>query len=209
MVQSIHDLLASRATTIADIAAHFDALDAAERERQATDLCAAEQRRLWDLAADAPAIGLEHFVPPEQGLLTPVHHPGRNTIPGPRFVQHFEKRFCKPRGGTRLFGYNVAKAWFVRPGYFVAYPTAAHESRRARGGVVIDYCLIPDDEVPQGWPPIVPNAAGLQRFVYHRTRDFMRRVSRHVSIGRASKHDERGDREMDYWFTLCRRETAP
>ncbi|MBI2566747.1 MAG: hypothetical protein HYV63_06925 [Candidatus Schekmanbacteria bacterium] len=45
-----------------------------------------------------------------------------------------------------------------------------------------------------------PNGAGLQRFIYDRTRDFMRRASRHASVGAAF----RGERRMGARFVLCR-----
>ena len=45
-----------------------------------------------------------------------------------------------------------------------------------------------------------PNSEGLQRFIYMGTRDFMRRVSEHVSIGAAYK----GEKPLDHYFTLCR-----
>ena len=51
----------------------------------------------------------------------------------------------------------------------------------ARGAVVVDYFQVPDAEVAEGWPPVVDNHWRLQRFVYEATRDFMRRVSAHVS----------------------------
>lgn len=205
-VADLHTLLRERAAIDA-IAAHLDALDATERERQANDLSGREQAQLWEIAADAPRLELAHFVPPDRRALEPVHHPGRNTIPSPRYFQLFEKRFCRPRGETaRLFGYNASNASFVHPGYFVAYDTAGHDEWASRGPIVIDYHLVPDDEVPAAWPPVVANEVGLQRLVYSRTRDFMRRVSAHVSIGRASKDDGRDDRELDFWFTLCRRD---
>ena len=202
----LHQLLAQKAS-IDVLAAHLDGLDPEERERQANDLSGREQALLWEVAADAPRIELSHFVPPSRGELSPVHHPGRNTIPSPRYFQLFEKRFCKPRGeSARLFGYNASNASFVHPGYFVAYDTAGHDEWASRGPVVIDYHLVPDEDVPAAWPKVVPNSVGLQRLVYYRTRDFMRRVSSHVSIGRASKEDVSGDRELDFWFTLCRRD---
>lgn len=204
----LRTLLAEKASLDA-ITGHLDALEASERERESCDLSGREQALLWDLAASAPPIDLQHFVPRSRSELDPVHHPGRNTIPSPRYFQLFEKRFCRPRDGSaRLFGYNASNASFVHPGYFVAYETAGRDEWAARGGVVIDYHLVPDAEVPATWPKIVPNSVGLQRFVYHRTRDFMRRVSSHVSIGRAAKEDEHGDRELDFWFTLCRRDPA-
>lgn len=206
-VTTLRNLLADKAS-IGAIAAHLDALDPLERERQANDLTGAEQRRLWDVAADAAPIELEHFVPRARGALEPVHHPGRNTIPSPPYFQRFQKRFCRPRGeSARLFGYNVSNASFVHPGYFVAYSTAGHDDAwRSRGAVVIDYWLVPDGDVPASWPEVVPNSVGLQQLVYHRTRDFMRKVSEHVSIGRASKEDDRADVELDFWFTLCRKD---
>jgi hypothetical protein len=48
---------------------------------------------------------------------------------------------------------------------------------------------------------VVPNEKGLQRNVYHQTRDFLRRVSSHVSIGAAYKNDD----PLDHYFILCRR----
>lgn len=206
MTTHLRDLLAQRAG-IAQIATHLDALEPRERELQANDLGGREQRALWEVAADAPRIELDHFVPLARPALDPVHHPGRNTVPSPPPFQRFQKRFCKPRGeSARLFGYNVSSAWFVRPGYFVAYSTAGHDAWKDRGGVVIDYWKVPDDDVPDAWPKIVPNSQGLQALAYHRTRDFMRKVSDHVSIGRAAKEDAGGDRFLDFWFTLCRQE---
>ena len=49
-------------------------------------------------------------------------------------------------------------------------------------------------------PDIVPNEARLGRFVYAGMKDYMRRVSEHVSIGRAYK----GGKPMNAWFVLCR-----
>jgi hypothetical protein len=207
-VTDLRTLLAEKAS-IDVIAAHLDGLDAAARERQANDLSGKEQALLWEIAGGSPLLELAHFVPDDVDALVPVHHPGRNTIPSPRYFQHFEKRFCKPNSGSaRLFGYNASNASFVHPGYFVAYSTAGRDEWADRGSVVIDYHLVPDAEVPASWPKVVENSVGLQRLVYHRTRDFMRRVSSHVSIGRAAKEDEHGDRELDFWFTLCRRDPA-
>ena len=90
----------------------------------------------------------------------------------------------------------------IGPGYFVALGTAGRAAWADRGGVVIDYFQVPDGPVPDGWPRVVDNDWRLQRFVYHRTRDFMRRVSAHVSIGAAWK----SERSLDHYFLLCRRE---
>jgi hypothetical protein len=47
---------------------------------------------------------------------------------------------------------------------------------------------------------VIPNTQGLQRFVYHKTRDFMRRLSTHVTIGAAFKEEK----AHDHYFILCR-----
>ncbi len=192
--------------TIAAIAEHLEALAPDAREREVNALLRREQARLFEKAADAPRVRLQDFVPAELPDLTPVHHPGRNTVATFTYFQHFEKRFARPAGQRgRLFGYNASNAFFITPGYFVAYETETDEWRR-RGGVVIDYHQVPDAAVPEGWPKIVPNSQGLQRLVYHLTRDFMRKVAPGVTIGRAAREDDEGDVELDYWFTLVRRD---
>ena len=82
----------------------------------------------------------------------------------------------------------------------MAVSTAGRPEWEARGAIVIDYFQIPDGPVPAGWPPVIPNSQGLQRFVYHHTRDFMRRVSTHVTIGAAFKEEK----SLDHYFILCR-----
>lgn len=194
--------------SIASIATYLDALDARAREREVNELRRADQARLFEKAADAERARLTDFVPASVPDLTPVHHPGRNTIATLPYFQRFEKRFARPENDrSRVIGYNASNAWFIKPGYFVAYETDAHgDTWRRRGGVVIDYHRVPDGKVPDAWPRVVPNSHGLQKLVYHLTRDFMRKVSAHVTIGRASREDEKGDVELDYWFTLVRRD---
>ena len=89
----------------------------------------------------------------------------------------------------------------VGPGYFVAMPSGTPEWA-ARGAVVVDYFQVPEDTaaLPEHWPEVVPNSKGLSRFVYNGTRDFMRRVSKHVSIGAAYK----GEKSLDHYFVLVR-----
>ena len=111
-------------------------------------------------------------------------------------------RFARPEDGSaRLFGYNegATRAW-IGPGFFVAVPTAGNAAWEERGAVVIDYFQVPDGPVPAGWPAVKRNDQGLQVLVYNGTRDFMRRVSREVSIGTAYK----GEKKLDHYFTLCR-----
>ncbi len=206
---SLRDLLRDDGASLPGIAAYLDGLSHAERLAETRTLRRAEQRRLYRAAAAAAPIDLAHFVPDGVAPGAAVHHDGRNTLPLPGRLKLFEKRFAKPTPITddppgsapRLFGYNQSP--FLRtigPGFFVAVLTAGKPEWERRGAVVVDYFQIPDGAVPAGWPPVIPNTRGLQRFVYHRTRDFMRRVSAHVSIGAAYK----GEKALDHYFVLCR-----
>ena len=88
----------------------------------------------------------------------------------------------------------------IGPGFFVGVPTEGNADWEARGAIVIDYFQTPDGDVAADWPKVVPNSKGLQRFVYYQTRDFMRRVSEHVSVGAAYKVEK----PLGQYFMLCR-----
>jgi len=183
------------------IGAHLDGLSADERWRQVAALGRDHQRMLFEKAAP---IDFAHFVggaaPREE-----VIHDGVNTLPLPPPLRRFQKRFCRmAHASDRLSGYNEGPTRaLVGPGYFVAIETADKPAWAARGAVVVDYFQVPTsrDEIAPHWPPIVANNWRLQRFVYDQTRDFMRRVSRHVSVGAAFKRE----RPLDHYFVLCRR----
>lgn len=195
------ELIADPATDIAAIARHLDGLDARTRAGEVLGLDRATQRTLYEKAAAAAPIDLAHFVG-AAGPGVEVIHDGRNTLPLPGPLRGFQKRFCRPADGSaRLFGYNEGPTRrVVGPGYFVAVPTAGRPAWQARGAIVVDYFQIPDGPVAAGWPRVVANDWRLQRLVYHHTRDFMRRVSAHVSIGAAFKEE----RPLDHYFVLCR-----
>jgi hypothetical protein len=208
---SLTELLHARATATTDIRDIADRLDRATPEARLSEVFAldrAGQRALFQCAQ--LAITPDHFVPLAVGAGRAVHHRGKNTLPLPGKHRQFEKRFCRPAesaaNGVRLFGYNEAPSrGLVGPGYFVAYATdacAAQPAWRERGGVVVDYFQMPDGAVPSEWPKVVPNTQGIQRFVYNGTRDFMRRVSEHVSIGAAYK----GEKALDHYFVLVRQD---
>jgi len=195
------DLLARSDSDIAELTRYLDGLDADARWAEVGKLKRAQQRMLYEKAAAAPAITLEHFA--SGRALEEVIHEGLNTLPVPAPFRRFQKRFCRTTAGdARLFGYNHGLTTStVGPGYFVALATEGRPHWVARGPIVIDYFQVPDAEVPATWPKVVPNKQGVQRFVYGGTRDFMRRVSTHVSIGAAYK----GERPLDHYFVLCRR----
>ena len=190
----------------------FDALDAPtidldrlERELDNADdahrlnfvhlLTPKRQKRLFE-AAEGRAVTLDAIVPPGAPPLSEVIHEGQNTLPA---FNHFQKRFCspgpqhEPSEGRRLWGYNHFSAgWLTGPGYFVAYED------EERGEVVIDYRELPPEK-PEAWPEIISNKRKLGLFVYAGMQDRLRRVSAHVTIGRAYK-----SKPMNAWFALTR-----
>jgi hypothetical protein len=198
---SLRDLIRDDASLDA-IAAHLDALSPDTRLAETRELGRGEQRTLYRKAESAAPLGLDDFVPRDRAPRAEVIHDGRNTLPLPGGLKLFQKRFCRPDGGgARLFGYNQSPFLStIGPGFFVAVPTAGNAAWEARGAVVIDYFQVPDGPVAAGWPKVIPNTKGLQRFVYHRTRDFMRRVSKHVTIGAAYREEE----ALDHYFILCK-----
>lgn len=190
------------ATTIDTLAAALDAMGPDERLAWTRSLTRGDQRALYVLAAKGPGCTLEDFVPATLPARVPVVHSGRNSLPIPGALRLFEKRFCRPESGPlRLFGYNEGSLRkLIGPGYFVAHATAGNPAWEQRGAIVVDYFQVPDGPVADGWPKVVPNSHGLQLFVFQGTRDFMRKVSRHVSIGAAYK----GERSIGQFFVLCR-----
>ncbi|MEO8548330.1 MAG: hypothetical protein ABI678_00075 [Kofleriaceae bacterium] len=205
MTTGLTDLVDDPHAGIDQIGSYLDRLDATTRWGEVSALGRSRQRTLFDKAAHAPAIDFAHFVgdaPARQEVI----HDGVNTLPVPPALRRFQKRFCRPaRAGERLFGYNEGPTRrFIGPGYFVAIPTADKPAWSARGAVVVDYFQIPDGDVAEGWPRVVDNHWRLQRFVYEATRDFMRRVSTHVSIGAAFKRE----RPLDHYFVLCRQASS-
>jgi hypothetical protein len=195
-------LLADDSIGIDAIAEALDALSTHERHEAALSLNRGEQRTLYRKAAASRPLSLSDFVPANLAPLDPVRHSGRNTLPLPRPLQNFEKRFCRPSDGSaRLFGYNQSPfIGTVGPGFFVAFATDGQATWKERGGIVVDYFQVPDGAVADTWPKVIPNTKGLQKFVYNRTRDFMRRVAKNVTIGAAYKEEK----ALDHYFVLVR-----
>ncbi|MDA1267243.1 MAG: hypothetical protein O2816_19350 [Planctomycetota bacterium] len=135
-------------------------------------------------------------MPPGTPPATQVIHAGRNSLP---VFTTFEKRFTRVEGRDDvLYGYNEgATRPLIGPGYFVAHFFAD------RGEIGVDYLQVPPTGalLPAGWPKIKPNTSGLQMLVYAGMVDYMRKVSSHVTIGRAYK---KGTKELPHTFLLCR-----
>ncbi len=185
--------------SIQEIGAMLDDLDAAARWEQLNTLGRAHQRTLYDLAEHANPLTLDDFVPPELEPLTPVVHRGRNSLPLPG-LSLFSKIMTRQPSGD-IVGYNDSPVGFlVGPGYYTTVMTK--DEWADRGAVVVDYYQPPaEGPIPNGWPWLRANWVGIQVVVYFQTRDFMRKVSKHVTIGAAYKYDAM---KMDQYFVLCR-----
>jgi len=181
------------------LAEWLDGLSHGDRLEAMSKSTKAEQMKLWAMAADAAPLALTDFVPADVADKKEVIHHGRNTLP---VLQGFQKRFARPTDGSeRLFGYNEGVTRkVIGPGYFVMHDTKGNADWETRGALVVDYFLVPDADVPASWPQVKRNNQGLQVLVYHHTRDFMRRVSKHVTIGMAFKNEN----SMNSYFTLVR-----
>jgi hypothetical protein len=189
-------LVARAAPDMDAIAALLDGLSHADRVRAVLALGKAEQRALFR-AAEGRRVRVGDIVPEGRPPLREVVHHGRNSLPA---FRRFAKVFCRPDEAAaaergELWGYNRNAALVetaVGPGFFVAKDHGDDE-------VVIDYLRLPSGKPPE-WPRMLHNDARLSRFVYDGTKDYLRRVSVHVTIGRAS----RGGRHLPNWFILCR-----
>lgn len=198
---SIEVLIADPSVGIEDITEQLDGMTPDARWGAVGNLSRDLQRALYDKAAASPPANVLDFIG-KAAPLEPVLHRGCNTLPVPNRLRHFVKPFARlPEEARRVFGYNeTALRRLIGPGYFVAYETAGNPGWEARGDVVVDYLQTPSAQPPAGWPAIVSNSRGLQRYIYGGTRDFIRRVSSHVTIGAVFKVDE----PLDHYFVLCR-----
>lgn len=199
--RTLADLVARHAS-MAEIAAFLDSLSHADRLAQVIGSPRGMQPPLFELAGKSAPLDLAYFCPPTMPVGKPVMHHGWNSLPIPGFGRRFSKPMARcPDGSGNLFGYNVSPFGpLIGPGYFIHTPTAHEPGWSERGGTVIDYHQVPSHAVPAEWPRVRPNSSGLQMFVYNKTRDFMRRVSAHVTIGAAYK----GDKRMGAYFLLVR-----
>ena len=179
-----------------EIAQQLDAMSADARLGAVMKMGRKQLAPLFEAAAVNTPLRLTDMVPAETPPLVAVIHEGKNSLPA---FKRFQKRFCRPpaamNGAGELWGYN--HQWYgalTGPGYFVAH-------HLDNGELAVDYLRLPPDRPPD-WPNIIPNSARLSRFIYYGMVDVLRRVSRHVVIGRAFKRGK----PFDAWFALVRPE---
>lgn len=180
-------------TDISALAEALNDLDHRERVALLPHFSRRRQKRLFD-ALDGRHATMQDMVPENKAPLQEVIHEGINTLVGFRM---FQKRFCRPTDIPKhegfLWGYNHQTfSDFTGPGYFVSH--IVHDE------FWIDYTKMPLER-PKAWPKIIPNEKKLGRFIYSGTVDKMRKLSDHVTIGRAYK----GEKALPAWFVLIRK----
>lgn len=192
---SLATLLDANDVNAAALAAHLDALDDERRVVETLALTGAQQAKLFEVVQGARRFTLEDLAPATGAPLSGVTHEGRNSMLA---FSRFAKVFAVPddaaRAASERWGFNRTSGLVtttVGPGYFVTVQQGDE--------VLVDYTQLPPRPL-LGAPPILDNASRLSYFVYNRTKDVVRGVSKHVSIGRAS----RNGKQLDNWFVLCR-----
>lgn len=189
------ELIDSASVTAQALEQHLDALSDADRLTQTLALSSAQQAKLFELVDGARRMTLEALAPASTPPLRGIRHEGRNSLLA---FTRFAKVFAVPDDASKIaterWGFNdsgFTVNTFVGPGYFIV--------NQDGGEVLVDYTQYPP-KPHLGGPPILSNAARLSRFVFNNTKDRVRAVSKHVSIGRAW----RGTQRLDNWFVLCR-----
>jgi hypothetical protein len=196
-------VLVDRGAPIDEIAAFLDGLEHPDRVLACESLAAGQLRKLYERAASSRPLTRADLVPDGIGARDPVYHHGWNSLPVPTFARRFGKPMCGMAGTDELGGWNHNTVWvnrLVGPGFFVCRATESEHVDR--GAWVVDYLRVPTERVAAGWPPVVSTSFGFrpQRLVYGGTRDYLRRVSEHVSIGIPYK----GAIRLPFAFTLVR-----
>lgn len=157
---------------------------------------ARRQAELFE-AAKGNELDLEFLVPPSVGNLVEAIHEGHNSLPA---FNHFQKRFARLESGT-IAGYNH-QLWtpFTGPGYFVCRDgEGEHE-----GEVGIDYTKLPSAK-PASWPDIKGPSFPIGSIAYGLSMvDWLRKISGHVSIGRAYKLGK----PTGLYFALARKDPS-
>ncbi len=191
--QQLHFLLGGKSFPVDEIGWLLDGMSVAERLAAVRGLGFFSQRKLYDAAEGRP-VSIDDMVPPGIPVHTEVIHEGKNTLP---VHQLFQKRFARqPDSATELCGYNEQTLRTITgPGYYVA------RQNPETGELDVDYTALPNSK-PAHWPEIRSQTEGLSRFIYGFMVDKMRKVSQHVTIGRAWRHGK----PQPAYFVLCRQD---
>lgn len=177
-----------------EMGTYLDSLTHEERLREMEAVPGFMQSKLYSLST--PDLKLDDMVPANSPPLQEIIFYGKNSLPA---MNIFQKRMCRSNDGKIVWGYNhQSLKWLTGPGCFIV----TSETDRP-GEVLIDYTKLPDNFPPQ-WPKLWPkpksNTSGITALVYGHMKDYMRRVSRNVFIGEATKKGKK----LNQYFILCR-----
>ena len=193
------DFFEGKNCNIKELAEYLNGLDQKTRIAESLSLNPSQQKAIWNAAKGGDRLDLNYFVPEDKAPLEPVTHWGKNVLP---IASLFQKVMCRTSNPKELSGYNVSSlGWLVGSGYFITRETESSEADDH--GIVVDYTQV-SNEKADAWPAIKPSSEKLGRFVYHNNFDYMRKVSDHVSIGRAKSSKSALDAWMPAYFILCR-----
>ncbi len=196
---SINQFFTKDSCQFEELGAYLDGLNAEDRKKEALSLNASKQKILWKASEGSERLTMDYFVPADTPALKPVIHWGVNSLP---VFSIFEKVMCRTSDPKAHAGINASSmASIVGNGYFILRETDQNDADDH--GIVVDYTQVPTEKAEE-WPSIAPCKERLGRFVYHGNYDYMRRVSEHVTIGRAKKANAAKDKWMPNWFILCR-----
>jgi len=189
---SFKELLQKTPLDLAEVARHLDGLSHDQRVEEVYAIPGKLQRKLFSAAA-AGSLGVDYFVPESTPSRKFVRHYGKNSLP---VFSRFEKRFARPQDGAdTAWGFNFSPVMaIVGPGHFIL-----RDGSDRHPEMHVDYYDIPSERI-DGAPPLKENTAGIQTLVYGNMVDVLRRVSDHVTIGRAIKKGK----ETHNYFLLCR-----
>lgn len=154
-------------------------------------------------ACEGRPITLEQVVPASVGANVEVIHDLRNTLP---LFTNAQKRFTRVEGEDfKVAGFNrqFGVARVSEPGYFVVSEGEGEHANE----LVIDYTKVtqPKTAPVPTWPEIESNNEGfLNKIVWGGMIDYLRKVSTHVSIGRATKDGN----SIGQYFALVRRDPS-
>ena len=163
------------------ISTFLDGLTHEQRVKEVEAVGGKSQHCLFQIAL--PDLEFSDLMPEASGPLQEVIFHGKNSLP---LFSLFQKRMALSLDRKKVFGYNFQTFQnFTGPGCFVV-----DQSTDRPGEIMIDYTRLPDENVP-GWPAIKANTSGVTKLVYGHMKDYLRRVSKNVFIGEATKKENR------------------
>lgn len=189
---TFRSLLQAEPIDLDAIRSHLNGLGHEQRVQEVRQIPGGLQGRLFAAAEGSGELDSSYFVPEDTADGTFVRHYGKNSLPA---FSIFEKRFARPAADSPvMWGFNhSAMMPLVGPGHFVL------RTGPEPGEMHVDYYSVPEARLDDA-PPLARNDKGISALVYGHMIDVLRRVSAHVTIGRAVKKGQ----DTGNYFLLCR-----